>query len=112
MVAIETRDILAYLAGALHELASATTDSYVASAARRYAAILTGPATGQMEALVRQVRDDLSNHKTSFNDSFDESQGVEQARQKACTQAQDAVNYFVGLRRPDLAAVVGTGRKA
>ena len=111
MTATET-DVLESLAAALRHLAACTSDSSVISSASHYARLLEATTPPHGEYLVRRIRDALNQPKTDFTDSTDHSEPFRAARDAAYASAKAAINYYVGLRRPDLATVVSIGREA
>lgn len=112
MVATETDTVLSHLIDALRNLAAATSDSKVIGAAAHYARLLQTTQPSRCEDLVRRIRDELNSPKTVFTDSLDNDDSFGSARDAAYVAAKAAANHYVGLRRPDLAAVVRAGREA
>ncbi|WP_143006786.1 hypothetical protein [Aquimonas voraii] len=112
MAAIETDTVLSNLTDALRNLAAATSDSTTISAAGHYARLLQTTPPSRCEDLVRRISDELNSPKTFFTDSLDNSDSFRSARDAAYVAAKAAVNHYVCLRRPDLAAVVRAGREA
>ena len=112
MIATDTSLLLVALVRALCDLSECTTDPSAANAAANYAGMLRAVDPAQGEALVRVIRDSLNNHKTDFTDSPDKAPVFQVAREAAFTAAQAAANHYIGLRRPELAAVVSAGREA
>jgi hypothetical protein len=96
---------IATLVHSLRGLASVTSDEGARSAALHFAGLLEIAQCDQGENLVRQIRDQLNSPKTDFTDSSDDRAQFRAARSSAYRAAQAAVNYYVELRRPDLAVL-------
>lgn len=104
----KTSEIHSLLALALEILGKSSTDPFVVNAASHYLLKLSVISPSDGEQVVRDIRNALSSPKTDFTDSLDDNKAFLSARHDAYVAAKNAVNHYVGLRRPDLTVVVSS----
>jgi hypothetical protein len=91
------------LAAALLAIADITSDPIMAGRARYHERLLCAAQPGELEHLVKSIRDELDSYKSDYRDSLDQSDETRAAIQSTYDIAKSTINALIRLRQASVA---------